>query len=290
MSKSLNRWAIALSAIAMTGTVAGAQCLEDTRAAPSNETGVRLKQYLCKVGNEPQPSLQVEFHRLVEPAASLLLSNAPLGSLRATFGTPRIVQNAVWKELRDLSNRFGQTFTYGRDFELNLTAPPKTTPIGDDASNNRVAGKYDQPDVLDPAAKAAAKKQLRSIKSVHADHNIETNVDYPALAEVQAIMAKPDWLAGFKMNYAINGEGLTEEAVLPRGAPDGTMTRGFVKKNAARDVPFEVTLWRGMSKADLEAYAGRLRELNAYIAKQSRRTQTEGVSKARHGYLEFLGT
>ena len=87
MMKSLNRWAIALAAIAMTATAAGAQCLEDTRAAPSNETGVRLKQYLCKVGNEPQPSLQVEFHRLVEPAATLLLSNAPRRALSKTrFG------------------------------------------------------------------------------------------------------------------------------------------------------------------------------------------------------------
>ena len=186
-----------------------------------------------------------------------------------------------------MSNQFGQTFTYGRDFELNLTAP-KTRPIGDDESSNRVAGKYDQPDLSDPAAKAAAKKQLRSIKSVHADHNIETDVDYPALAEVQAVMAKPDWLPGFKMNYAINGEGMTEEAILPRGAPNGTMTRGFVKKSAARDVPFEVTLWRGMSKADLDGYGGRLRELNTFIAKQSRRTQTEGVTKARPGYLDFL--
>lgn len=281
------RWFLAIFAIAVSATAVGAQCLEDTRGAPSNEANVRLKQYLCKVGNEPQPSLQVEFHRLVEPAASLLLTNSSLESLRATFGTPRIVQNAVWRELRDLSNRFGQTFTYGRDLELSLAAPVAKTKSDDEVSSERVAGKYDQPDLLDPAIKAAAKKQLKSIKSVHADHNIETDVDYPALAEVQAIMSKSDWPAGFNMNYSLNGEGI-EEAVLPRGAPDGAMTRGFVKKNAARDVPFDVTLWKGMTKADLEAYAGRLRDLNAYIARQTRQARPEGVAKARPGYLEFL--
>jgi hypothetical protein len=292
MSMIPHKWFLVFAALLASATAVGAQCLEDSRAAPSNDAGVRLKQYLCKVGNEGQPSLQVEFHRLVEPGATLLLTGASLGSLRATFGTPRIVKNAVWRELQDLSSRFGRTFSYGRDFELKLAAPTAKPKGDDDIPSDRIAGKYDHPDLYggpgSTDGKASAKMQLKSIKSIHADYNIETDVDYPALAEVQAVMSKSDWPAGFNMTYSRNGDELAEEVRLQRDAPQGAMVRGFVRRDASRDIPFEVTLWKGMSKADLDAYAGRIRELNAYIARQARKTRPEGVSKAKPGYLEFL--
>jgi hypothetical protein len=82
------------------------------RASDSSELGesviVPLRSYLCRAETDPKsPQVRVEFHRLSDGAASTLLQKQSSAGLKKVFGTPRIIENDVFKTYTDLLDRFG---------------------------------------------------------------------------------------------------------------------------------------------------------------------------------------
>src|SRR5262245_30381126 len=88
-----------------------ANCDADHREVTLIEDNVvRLRSYSCRTGANPTDStIRVEFHRLSDAAASLLVNQQPSLILRKTIGHPRLIPNDVHKAYMDLQNRFGQS-------------------------------------------------------------------------------------------------------------------------------------------------------------------------------------
>src|SRR5262245_44772651 len=88
-------------------TFANAQCKEDPRPLHSYATSVRLKSFLCRAEDGQSPQVRVEFHRLSEVAASMLVSNRASPELHSLIGSPAIVDNDVKTTYADLLEQFG---------------------------------------------------------------------------------------------------------------------------------------------------------------------------------------
>jgi hypothetical protein len=106
------------TAFLITPTLSHADCSVDNRNVdlarssesnqPSEPNVAALRSYLCRGETDPKsPQVRVEFHRLSDGAASILLQKQSSAGLEKVFGTPRIVENDVFKTYIDLMNRFG---------------------------------------------------------------------------------------------------------------------------------------------------------------------------------------
>ena len=118
------RIALALVLVTMVGQVGAADCLKDTRetaigSAPGSP-GVRLRQYLCEKPGVGRVS--VEFNRLNDLAATLLLSGRAPTALKREFGAVRIVHNEVSAEFARLLDLYGEAEPEG-DATLTATSP-----------------------------------------------------------------------------------------------------------------------------------------------------------------------
>src|SRR5204862_1757790 len=104
-----------------------------------------------------------------------LLNVSSVDSVTRTFGSPRIIGNAVFHELRDLSARFGESFSFGRNFFLHVH---DSTPRQQDSErkgdkNEPGVGAYDE---------SGGK---RTIKAIYDDYAILSDGDYPAIDEIR---------------------------------------------------------------------------------------------------------
>src|SRR5262245_28217952 len=108
-------------------TQANAQCKEDPRLIHSGDdpdTGtVRLKSFLCRVEDGQQGrQIRVEFHRLSEVAASMLVSDRASSQVGDVLGSPAIGDNDVKKTYADLLRQFGMALAPSLVSYRNITA------------------------------------------------------------------------------------------------------------------------------------------------------------------------
>jgi hypothetical protein len=120
--------AILTSAIVVlaTFTFARAQCVEDPREvrlgkdAENRNFGLRLRSYLCRAGEGQNDAwIKVEFHRLSSAAAAMVVGKTlPSKYLKATIGSPSVVENDVFKAYVDLLKQFGETVEVGQGIKM----------------------------------------------------------------------------------------------------------------------------------------------------------------------------
>jgi len=82
-------------------SVARADCVAEIRQVVLDKTiSVPLKSYRCKTGaDQNAPQIRIEFHRLSDLAASLMISNTSSTMLTKTFGAIKVVENDVSKPM-----------------------------------------------------------------------------------------------------------------------------------------------------------------------------------------------
>jgi hypothetical protein len=128
----------------MGASAAHATCAEDTRRVELDRNNVvRLRSYDCRAD---EVRLKVEFHRLSDVAAGLVVARRPSPLLVKTLGSLRIIENSIFKSYMDLLNRFGVTVNltreeYGTHAELRLDAAGgggSSEPVRDQVAQNRV--------------------------------------------------------------------------------------------------------------------------------------------------------
>src|SRR5262245_48465577 len=87
-------------------SIASADCVEEPRrVALDKKNFAQIKSFSCRNG---QDTFRVELHRFSEAAASLTVAKRATEVMRRTFGTPKLVENDVFKSYADLLQRFGE--------------------------------------------------------------------------------------------------------------------------------------------------------------------------------------
>lgn len=134
------RIALALVLVTMVGQVGAADCLKDTRetaigSAPGSP-GVRLRQYLCEKPGVGRVS--VEFNRLNDLAATLLLSGRAPAALKREFGAVRIVHNEVSAEFARLLDLYGEAQSEGGATLTTTSSNGESGDVWDDAPAAKV--------------------------------------------------------------------------------------------------------------------------------------------------------
>ncbi|MCC6888564.1 MAG: hypothetical protein IT536_08530 [Hyphomicrobiales bacterium] len=96
-----------------------ADCEEDMRRLElSSDNVVRLRSYNCRAGGgNGEFHLKVEFHRLSDVAAGLVIDRRPSPLLTKALGPVQVVENPVYRAYADLLDRFGMTVELaGQDY------------------------------------------------------------------------------------------------------------------------------------------------------------------------------
>lgn len=102
--------AASVCALSLASATARAACQEDFRRVElSSDNIVRLRSFLCRTNNQSAPLIQVEFHRLSDVVASLILSKQHSAMVERTIGSPRVIENDVFRAYTELLQRFGTT-------------------------------------------------------------------------------------------------------------------------------------------------------------------------------------
>jgi len=86
-----------------------ADCREDPRTVEfDGKNIVRLKSYLCTAGERETDRVKVEFHRLSDIPAGLIIEKRSSKMLTKAIGYPFIIDNEVYRTYADLLKRFGE--------------------------------------------------------------------------------------------------------------------------------------------------------------------------------------
>jgi hypothetical protein len=155
-----------------------AQCVDQPRnVALDKKNTIPLKSYLCSTGSGADTiRFRVEYFRLTDVAASVLLANSSSIKLKKTLGSAKLIANDVSRTYADLVKQFGSTREIPNDSEqgsaiFNLT-PPGTTPADGDSD----ADTGDQ----------IGTKKLRTLLGLDGPNN----TNYPANDEIAALRKK----------------------------------------------------------------------------------------------------
>src|SRR5271155_5067796 len=87
--------------------VAYADCLPSARNIGFPDGSAQVRTYICRLDDMDGPSVEVEFDRLSETAAGNLVENTPYPDLSQVFGSPVILHNAVYSEVKNLFDSYG---------------------------------------------------------------------------------------------------------------------------------------------------------------------------------------
>jgi hypothetical protein len=88
-------------------TIARADCLASTRDVTFPDGSTQIRTYVCRLNVTGGPALQVEFDRLSETAAGNLVENTPYPDLTQVFGSPEVLHNAVFSDVKSLFDTYG---------------------------------------------------------------------------------------------------------------------------------------------------------------------------------------
>ncbi len=111
-----------------------ANCVNDsTTVRIDDKNVVRLREYICRTKGAQTPQLRVQLHRLNDMAMSALMYDAVPQSQQKIFGGARVVENAVYRELRVLFDRFGT------DDNISESYVTLNSPLDEGPSYHRVS-------------------------------------------------------------------------------------------------------------------------------------------------------
>jgi hypothetical protein len=239
--------------------LARAQCVEDPREVGLDQDNViRLKSYLCRGGQDQNdPQVTVEFHRLSNAAASILIGGQPPPSaLRTAIGAPKLVENATFKAFADLLGEFGETHADSQSLDLTL----KTQGSDDSASHFE-----------------DTKKKVRTLVGV-----LEEGTDFPDPEEIQSLQAKriPP---GMHFYYTVS-KCLDDFENRPSGDFE-------CHQYDLED--FGMTFWRPMTAADADNFRTNLAAYNRLLdAGRGRKKNGSGIPQtaaaASERYLKLI--
>jgi hypothetical protein len=104
-------------------TPADATCLASGRQVQLPDGSVRMKAYACSLSSDGEPTLQVEFNRLSETAAGLLVHDSSYPELATFYGSWTVIKNKVFDEAKRLFNTYGVRETSdGEVFEFKFSS------------------------------------------------------------------------------------------------------------------------------------------------------------------------
>jgi hypothetical protein len=86
---------------------ADAACLASARQVQLPDGSVRMKTYACSLSSDGEPTLQVEFNRLSETTAGLLLHDSSYPELAKFYGSWTVIKNEVFDEAKRLFDTYG---------------------------------------------------------------------------------------------------------------------------------------------------------------------------------------
>ena len=176
MATPMNSRSLAFCLAAITlilPTACRANCVEDPRKVTlAAGHVVQLKSYTCSAGDSQAQQIKVEFHRFSDLPASLLIGKTPSNLLTKIIGSPRIIENEVFKAYAELLRQFGWTRDAPRKDDVLMSR----TQI----SVNPERGS-DEPDDLIRARK------VRTIQGVYGPNDPS---NYPAATEITELRKK----------------------------------------------------------------------------------------------------
>ena len=80
-------------------------CLQDFRKISTGGHNLRLRDYYCRSADNK--SVRVRFHRVTDYLANAILDRNLPAELRPLFGSPKLIDNEVYREFQLLMKRFG---------------------------------------------------------------------------------------------------------------------------------------------------------------------------------------
>jgi hypothetical protein len=233
-------------------TLARADCTEDPRKVVlDKDTTVRLKSFLCSSGEGPDKvEVRVEFHRFAEIAASLIVSKASSTSLQKTIGSPKLVENEVFKNYADLLKQFG-----------TASDSPRKVPFPTSTSFVLGAAGQDASETVDDVIGAD------KVKTFNGLYSLATPFAYPAVAEIKSLKAKiiPDNLQYY---FGINCDAEADKS-------SSTTCNKITSTNQL--------FWRGMQSGDLTNYGKNIKAYNQML----RQVRQDPINDAVPAYLKL---
>ena len=217
---------------------ANAQCVEDPREVKFDQDNViRLKSYLCRAGQEQNdPQIKVEFHRLSEAAASILVGKQPQPkSFKGVFGNFNVVENDVFKSYAELLQKFGEEYENSTFVGLNLSQQKS----GGMAGNSDIAASTGE----------ETNKKVRTIFSPGM-----SNLSYPSPDE-DRLLAKNILPPNYHYDYST----ACDDEVSGSGQGKNEECKQWNLKS------FTMTVWRSLTSADLDNFRKNLIAYNRLV-------------------------
>ncbi len=182
------------SAIAFSATIAVAgSCLHDEREVKIDTVNaIKLRELRCRLDRDPSVSIGVQFQRLNEHAAGVLLNKGKAPWFESLYPKTRLVENDVLREYRNLISKFGTAKRVKEEGEGGYFAV-------------NVQGAT-QPE-LKAAPKGAKKEPLKVMQSFE----LPTLSDAPLVDELLHILNEPTFSGTLQFQY-----GAVEPDIDPR--------------------------------------------------------------------------
>jgi hypothetical protein len=222
-------------------TTARADCVQEPRKVSLEaKSEVLLKSYKCRLGqNAGAAEIRMEFYRLSDTAAGLIVAGGTTNNLRKAIGSPKAIRNDVWGAYADLIERFGSTEEIrGRRSEAGTRLMIDPSQRASSESND--SGQVDVDDVI------GVRKYRHILLSG------DSSGDYPAVDEITTLRKK---ILPNNLNYYYSS-----------GGNCANDTSNFVcAKFHGNDV--EMNFWRPMRLADVTNYAANIESYNTQLMK-----------------------
>src|SRR5262245_19839916 len=221
-------------------TIVRADCVEEPRKVSlAAESQVLLKSYKCRLGQRAgDAEIRMEFYRLSDTAAGLIVAGSATKNLRKAIGSPKPIRNEVWKAYADLIQRFG----FAEEIRGPLSEAGSSLTIGSSQEGTAEDGNSDEVFAADVIG---VRKYRRILSGAYF-------IDYPAVDEIAALRKNmlPDNLNYY---YSSGGNCIND--------PSNIVCAKF------QDNDVEMDFWRPMRAADVTNYAANIASYNAQLMK-----------------------
>jgi hypothetical protein len=220
---------------------ANTNCREDPRTVQfDTDNTIRLKSYSCSTGDRESYSIKVEFYRVSDPAAGLIVERRLSEMLTKTIGSPRIIENEILKTYAEWLKHYGEA--RGDNLHFRLIAAGKLGSVG--GAGFPLGG------LSDNSLGSTFKALLPTFGAIVAGGAPIPHSDfYPAIDEIAAIKRKhiPN---GMKLFYSSS-----------RQEQSATHER---QSESCKQYS-KMIFWRGMQSVDVKNYEERLRAYNRAV-------------------------
>jgi hypothetical protein len=234
----MRRAAVAVACMALTlgittlGMTASAHagCTEQARRIDFGGTEVvNLKAFNCSSGAD---TFRVEFHRFAEAPASLIVAKRQTKLMQQAFGSPKVIENEVFRTYADLLQKFGAAVRLSGDINNASTLYVRD---GQNANSSSAAANDTLPG--------------RSIRQILGSEGLFAG-NYPAVNEIAALRKKtiPE---GLKFKYSA----VCRDDRPPNGSVD-VECADFDLSTVS------TTFWRPFRRADADDYGKNVTAFN----------------------------